>query len=184
MVRGFLLIIFALFIDGLQFMISLSFLALGTSWAAATPVGGGVAGAAAGAAACWSASGGIISGITEAAKCAAAGGVLGAVGSPFGTVIGPALGVIVNFALSATLGTGLVFLLAMNGMFYPWRVFPAYLGELLPAINNLPTWTALVLMCLFKKETKEIVHKVVDSRPKEPARVDGIGPAKQHAQVA
>ena len=74
--------------------------------------------------------------------------------------IGIAIGFAVNFTISVTVGTGLIMLLAFNGMFHPTRVIPAYLGETAPGFANLPVWTGLVLWSLHKKNKKEKLEKL------------------------
>lgn len=156
MIRGFLCIVLALFIDGLQAMVSLAFAVIGANLGT---VGGATAGAGAAnwfcpsfatSACIWV--GGFVGGVAGTSLNPA----LAAVGVPLGI----ALGFAVNFTLSVTLGTGLVMLLAFSGMFHPARVIPAYLGEIIPGLNNIPAWTGLVLYSLYKKSKEERFKKL------------------------
>ncbi len=144
--KSFLLIVFALFIDGLQAMLSLAFLAL----QAVTPIGGGVAGIGAGFAWCWNSSEGIWALFTTA-QCMLAGGIVGAGASFFAIP----LAAVIDFGISLTFGGALIFFLAWSGMFYPGSVLAAFGAEAVPGVNILPGWTLLVVRCMYKKRAEE-----------------------------
>ena len=138
-------IILGLFIDGLQATISAGLFLIGLM---PGTVVGTAAGCAAGAA------------VAGKVGCAVAGFVFGVIGS-FGNAaasglvpIGIALGVAVSFCLSATLGTGLVFLLGMNGMFYKKYVFGAVAAEGLPFFSVLPGWTTMAVLSIVRHKTQ------------------------------
>lgn len=85
---------------------------------------------------------------------AAAGSALGlltGISLPMGFVIGFAI----NFTISLVIGTPLVLALAMNGMFAPVRTFVTYFAEIIPAMNNLPVWTTLVVLCLLRSRASK-----------------------------
>ena len=138
---------FGAFIDGLQFMFMIAFVALQFS----TPVGGGIAGAAAGAYFCWNASTGVVSGLIEAGKCAAGYGLVAAGASAFAIP----MGAVFDFAISVTFGGGLIVLLALNGMFYPKIILASFGVEMLPFFNILPGWTGLAWAATAQKEKEE-----------------------------
>lgn len=145
--RGMAFILIALFIDGLQACVSLGLFFIAAN---AGTVAGGTGGCIAGHLAfgeigCWV--GGIALGAFGTFGNAAA--------APFLIPVGIALGFAVNFCLSATLGAGLVFLLWLNGMFYPQYVFGGGLAELLPGLDNLPAWTLMVALSLMRKNAEE-----------------------------
>lgn len=122
MLRYGYLILIALFIDGLQALISLAFVGIGVAPSAIPFVGSAVSAAT--------------------------------------LPLGIALGFAVNFTISVTVGTGLIMLLAFNGMFHPARIIPAYLSEAAPGFANLPVWTGLVVWSLYKKNKKEKLEKL------------------------
>ena len=155
LIRGIFLITFALCIDFLQFALGWVAFAVGTGLQAITPVGGAAGGAALGAYACFNTTNGLIQGITDAVVCGTAGGVFGAAISAFGMPIGVLLGFIFDICLSLTLGAGLIFLLALMGMFYPKYVWSAGIFEVMPGFDVLPGWTVMVVLCLIKKRGEE-----------------------------
>lgn len=147
MIRAIPLIIFGLFIDGLQASISIAIAAI----AAFPPAtGAGVGCAAAGY-------------FLGKIGCLIGGTALGLLSSiPFVSVaiasvtvpIGIALGFAINVCLSLTLGAGLVTFLWFNGMLYPKYLLNG-IGEVMPGLNNIPFWTALVVLCLLRKNAEE-----------------------------
>lgn len=109
---GPLLLVFALFIDGLQALISLALF-------------------------------GVVSGVSIIPFVAVAAGPIGAV-----------LGYAISVCLSISMGGALLVALAMNGLFYPTKLLPAF-AELLPGINNGPVWTVVVVRSLMQKRKEE-----------------------------
>lgn len=155
LIRGIFLITFALCIDFLQLALGWVAFAVGVGLQSITPVGGAIGGAAVGAYACFSTANGLIQGITNAVACGTAGGVFGAAISAFGMPIGVLLGFVFDICLSLTLGAGLIFLLALMGMFYPKYVWSAGIFEVMPGFDVLPGWTVMVALCLIKKRGEE-----------------------------
>lgn len=135
-------IMLALFIDGVQAAISTS-LAVITAFPGT--IGGGAAGCLAG------------NYIAGSVGCF----VLGLAGGLFGTLLDAAavvtepVGIVLGFAVticfSCTFGVALVFLLGMNGMFYPKYVFSGGITEVLPGFSIIPGWTAMTILCVLKK---------------------------------
>ena len=122
-----------------------------------TPVGGGVAGAAAGAAYCYNASTGVISGLVAGAKCAVGGALVGAGVSAFATPIGATpIGAAIDVALSLSIGSAIIVLLAFHGMFYPKIIINRFLGEAMPFFSFLPIWTNMVWKCIQEKQKDKI----------------------------
>lgn len=140
------LILVALFIDGTQAMLQAALFVVFTAIPATT------VGAAGGAAACGTA-------------CAAVGGGVGAVLDliPFTHAaatatlepLGIAAGFALDICLSATLGAGLILLLAYNEMLYLKPVAFGGIAELLPGFSLLPGWTALTISCIIMKAREE-----------------------------
>lgn len=129
------------FIDLLQFVLFVVFLA----FQAITPVGGTVAGAAAGAVVCWNMSDGIISGVVNGALCAAGGGAAGGIISALATPIG----MVIDVAISSTFGVLLILLMWVTGRFYLMPVALGFAGEMMPGINGFaPFWSILVHRCI------------------------------------
>ena len=153
--KGALLLTFAMLIDFFQLALGWVAFAVGTGLQAITPVGGAAAGAAAGAYACFSTSGGIIQGIADAAKCGVAGGVFGAAISAFGMPFGVLLGFMFDICISLTLGSGLIFLLALSGMFYPKYAWSGGIFEVMPGFDALPGWTLMVILSILRKKKEE-----------------------------
>lgn len=138
------LILFALFIDGLQAGISFGLVAIGT-------FSGTVAGASVGGYACSS------FGSTVARICGAVAGVVGTAANtgaaPIAAPVGILLGFVVNFCISATFGTMLVLFLASGKMFYPKYLFGGGLLEIMPGFNDLPGWTIMTVSSILRKKT-------------------------------
>lgn len=167
--RGGPLIVFALFLDGLQAVITLG---LTMTFAAAgmfVPIGGGIVGAVlgcVGGAVVGGAGGAIAAGIGAVpgaiAGCFIGGGGGAAAGGAIGSAAGVALfpmGTLIGFGvdvcLSAAMGAGLIVFLSMNKMFYPKYFLPGGISELTPGISLLPTWTLITAMSLWKKAKEE-----------------------------
>ena len=147
MIRGTLLILIALIIDGLQAGLSLVL-------AIVTAVPGTALGATGGCAA-----GNYFLGQIG---CAIGGTVLGLVGTlldpalaTFTEPIGIALGFAINICLTITLGAFLLTLMRIfEGKIY-YKNLAFGLGEMIPGINNLPFWTAFVVISLLKKNAED-----------------------------
>ncbi len=144
-IKGTLLIIFALCIDGLQALIG-----LGISIIAAFP--GTVGGAAAGCVGAQYIVAGKIS-------CAVGGFVLGIIGSfpiingALATVtvpLGMAVAFTIDICLSLTLGSGLIMALIFCGMFHPKYIWSGSIVEFLPCFDILPGWTAMVVLSIME----------------------------------
>jgi|GEM_PF-2113294 len=163
MVRYMSVMMVALFIDGLQALVSVAFFTLGSALQALTPVGGAIAGAVVGAGVCWDQAGGIISGITEAAKCSVAGGVFGAAASAIGAPLGVALGIMVNICISLTLGLGFLVLLVFLGLLRPGPSLGVLFGEMIPGFSNLPLWTAFTLKQIMNEAAQDIATKLLNT---------------------
>jgi hypothetical protein len=128
---------FAGIIDLLQFLFFIVFLGL----AAMTPVGGGAVGGVTGATICYNASGNVISGAVNAAYCAVVGAGIGAFAAP--------IGIVVDTAISCTLGVLLILALAITGRFALFPVIFAFTSELIPGVNAFsPAWSILVHRCI------------------------------------
>jgi hypothetical protein len=153
-VKGTVLILLALFIDGLQAGISMMI-----ALAAAVP------GTALGAA------GGVLAGSwicgwmgsTASAICGSVGGfVFGFLGSwlnpllaPVTEPVGIAMGFAINVCLSLTFGAFLLLvMLIFLKKIYVTNLFFG-LGEVIPGINNIPFWTAFVVISLVKKSKED-----------------------------
>ncbi len=116
MLKGAGFLLFALFIDGLQAMLSLALT-------------------------------GVLAGVSLIPFI---GQAVGAAAGPIGLVLGAAI----SICLSITMGGGLIAALALNGMFYPNKIIPAF-AELMPGINNGPVWTIVVVRCMMQKYKEE-----------------------------
>ncbi len=116
MLKGAGLLLFALFIDGLQAMISLTLF-------------------------------GVLSGVSLIPFIGVA---ISATSGPIGVV----LGTVVSICISITMGGGLIAALALNGMFYPSKLIPAF-AELIPGLNNGPLWTVVVMRSMMQKYKEE-----------------------------
>ncbi len=141
--RNAALILFALFIDGLQAGISFGLVVIGT-------FSGTAAGAGVGALVCEKL------GSFSFALCTVAGGAAGTFANgftaPIAVPVGILLGFVVNFCISATFGTILVMFLASGGMFYPKYLFGGGLLEIIPGFNDLPGWTTLTVLSVLRKK--------------------------------
>jgi hypothetical protein len=65
------------------------------------------------------------------------------------------MGGVIDTALSITIGSALLMLLAFEGMFYPSIAIKGFLGETIPLINYLPCWTFVVLKSMSEKKKRE-----------------------------
>ncbi len=137
------LILFALFVDGLQAVLSFAFFTLGMALTAATPLGA----AAAGCGGAYAASSNAASGAINCAEGAVAGAGLSFVGAPLGMVMGMASDVCV----SLTFGLMLLLTLSLCGLFYPSKLFGGGLFEILPGLSVLPGWTLMTVLCILQK---------------------------------
>ena len=69
--------------------------------------------------------------------------------------LGFILGLAITFCINATMGIGLLFLLAANNMYHP-RLSPfAIIGGLIPGLNVLPFWVGLVIAGIVYKTNAE-----------------------------
>lgn len=95
-------------------------------------------------------------------------------------VFGIVMGFAVNLALSASMGVGLVFAMAFCGLF-TLRIFPAFIGEIVPGFSNLPVWTGVVVWALFKKykDDKKGLLAGVATLAKEPKTQEIVVAQKQ-----
>ncbi len=138
--KSVILVLFALFIDGIQAALSGAILVI-------TAFPGTFFGAAAGCV--------VGKSLLGEFGCSVGGFILGVLGSiPFvngvldvATVpIGLMLGFVFSICISCTLGVGLVTLLMFNNMFYPKYLLPGGITEILPGFGMLPTWTAITIL--------------------------------------
>lgn len=147
MIKGSPLIVLALLIDSLQALVSLALAAISTI---PGTVLGGAAGCAAG------------NYFLGQLGCWLGGSVLGFLGTwlnpalATATVpIGLLLGFVVNLCLSAVFGSFLIILmLVFLRKVYLKNLFFG-IGELLPGLNNIPFWTAFVIVSLLKHSAEE-----------------------------
>lgn len=145
--RGFLLLGFALCIDGLQWAVDAGAFVIGN-------FAGTIAGTAAGCA-----GGQAVAGQVGCAVGGAVGGFAGSwlnvpaavVGVPLGII----LGMVMSFCISALFGGMLVMLLAQSGMFYSRYIIGGTLAEVVPGINTLPSWTLMTWLCISAKKAEE-----------------------------
>lgn len=141
------LLIFAIMIDALQWFVSAALSVVmmfpGTTIGAAT---------------------GCLVGSKTIIGCKAGAFMLGIIGSipvvngvvaTFTEPVGIALGFVVSFCISASFGTLLVLGLMYCKMFYPKQFFFATGAEMIPGINLLPAWSALVVRAWLKKNAQE-----------------------------
>jgi hypothetical protein len=159
---GMVVIILALFIDGLQALLAAGFFAalppiLGTAGGVASAGAACTVGAGIGAAATiWVAGVGAIAG--AAAGCvggAVTGWLIGApIAAASGVPLAIGLGFVVDICISCTLGAGLILLLGFGDMFYPKYVLGGGLFELLPGFDALPGWTVMAVLCVLKKKSE------------------------------
>ncbi|HVV15189.1 MAG TPA: hypothetical protein VHD55_02205 [Candidatus Paceibacterota bacterium] len=149
-----LLITLALFIDMLQAGISLAIALLAAVPGTAIGAAGG---AVAGASLCSYVGLGAISG-----WCSAIGGfAVGFFATPLNALavvtepVGIAVGFAINMCLSICLGAFLLMLMA----FFLKKIYVKNLffglGEMIPGINNIPFWTAFVVVSLLKKSAED-----------------------------
>lgn len=138
--KSVVLVLFALFIDGVQAALSGAILVI-----SAFP--GTFFGAAAGCI--------VGKSLLGDFGCSVGGFILGVLGSiPFvngildvATVpIGLMLGFVLSICISSTLGVALIALLIFNNMFYPKYLLPGGITEILPGFGMLPTWTAVTIL--------------------------------------
>ncbi|MDE1925168.1 MAG: hypothetical protein KGH79_03235 [Patescibacteria group bacterium] len=144
--KGIFIIGFALLIDGLQAALAWMFISAGAAFQAVTPAGGAVGGATLGCA--------LSSGIAGCIKGAFSGAAAGATASFFGIPLGIGLSFASDVCISLTLGTALIFLLAVNRMYYPGYIWAVFIGEALPGLDILPGWTFLAIRCVLKKNAE------------------------------
>ncbi len=171
----YFLLLPAIVLDFIQFAVGMAFFALQF----ATPVGGGVTGALAAGAYCWNASTGVISGLIAAGKCAVGGAVVGAGVSAFAIPIG----IVVDVALSITIGGALIMMMAMFGLFYPRIIISRMLGELAPFLNFLPLWSNMVWACIQAKNKEEKAGTSKNAFGFVKARGEGPYGLKHNAQL-
>ena len=147
MFSNFLIVLIALLLDGFQILIGFAFTILGAT-------AGTAAGLAAGVAACsWTGSDAVVAGC--ATVLGAAGTTLNLIAAPVAGPVAALIGLVIGTIASLTIGTAIVFWLAMKGMFYPRYVIPAYVGEVVPGFELIPAWTFLVLRSIFRKKAEE-----------------------------
>lgn len=162
-------IVLALFTDGLQAALSASLAMVFDTAAITAPAVGTGLGAVAGCV--LGGIGGAIVGALgfgvgalpgAAAGCALVGGagafggsVTGAAAAPIILTSGIILGFVISICLSTTLGAALVTMLVLNGMYYPKFMLPSGIAELIPGFDLIPTWTAMVILCLVQKSKEE-----------------------------
>jgi len=136
------LILPALFIDGIQAAITAS-LTLITAFPGT--VGGAAVGCLLG------------NNFFGSLGCSIGGFVLGLLGSvgdvlaPLTEPVGLMLAFAINLCLSATLGSGLIMLLIICGMYYPRYLLPGGISEIIPGLDIFPGWTALTILCVLRK---------------------------------
>lgn len=136
------------FIDLLQFVFFVVFLAFQVM----TPYGGAAVGGLTGAYVCWSMSDGVVSGLVNGAACALGIGAVGGIVSALAVPIGMAIDV----AISATFGVLLLLLLWVTGRFYFMPVAIGAATELLPGANAfVPGWSLLVHRCIQQHKLEE-----------------------------
>jgi hypothetical protein len=168
--RGITLVMFALFIDGLQAVLGWVFLTLGAGIPIGAPIAGSIAGASVGCVV-GGVGAGIITVITGGAAfpslfavgaaCAAAGAGGALIGGTAGTAIGAAgiplgigLSIAAEVCISITLGTGFILLLLVFRMFYPTYVWAVFIGEAMPGLDVIPGWTLLAIRSILKKNAE------------------------------
>ncbi|MBC7836983.1 hypothetical protein H7X87_04405 [Acetobacteraceae bacterium] len=146
MIKATALVIFAIMIDAMQALIS-----AGIAIVASFPgtAGGGIFGCFAG------------KEIAGEVGCAVVG-ILGAVvatpldaAAPYTIPLGIALGFAINICLSATFGSILLLFMTLAGYKPSVKYLWGGIGEMLPGVNNIPFWTALVILTVIKKSAKK-----------------------------
>lgn len=68
---------------------------------------------------------------------------------------GMIIGAIISDTLTLTVGSGLLYFLAQNDLFYPWYAVPTYVGKLVPFINIIPGWTVMTAVSILRKSADE-----------------------------
>ncbi len=80
-------------------------------------------------------------------------------GISFGLSILPGIGLIIGLALTfcinITMGSGLVLLLALNGMYHPKWGPAGLIGGLIPGLDFLPFWLGIVIAGIAQDMSKE-----------------------------
>ncbi|HEV7449074.1 MAG TPA: hypothetical protein VGP13_00855 [Candidatus Paceibacterota bacterium] len=139
--------LFAGFIDLLQFLFFVVFLA----FQVLTPAGGAATAGAAGAILCWNLSSGAWQSAVNAASCLVGGGVLG-----FGMgALGGPIGIAVDTAISCTFGLLLIICLALSGRLRFMPLLFSFTGEMTPVVNAfVPAWSILVHRCIKAHDQK------------------------------
>lgn len=145
--RGYLLLGFALFIDGLQFAVDAGTFVIGNL---AGTIAGGAAGCAAGQYVAGSV-GCTLGGIVGSFFGSFANAPLASIGIPLGIM----LGMVLSFCISAIFGSMLLLLLAQSGMFYTRYIIGGGLVETVPGINSLPSWTLMTWLCITAKKAEK-----------------------------
>ncbi len=69
--------------------------------------------------------------------------------------IGIVLAFAITFCINVTMGAGLLFLLATQGMYHPKFGPFTLIGGLLPGLNFLPFWLGLVIAGIVHDKSKE-----------------------------
>lgn len=103
--------------------------------------------------------------LTDATQAFLTAGFLGLGGSASGATLGIAapvampLGIAMGFTTavvtSFTFGSGLLLLLAYNGMFYIPYGIGGSVAELIPGLDVIPGWTIMTILCIVKKSREE-----------------------------
>ncbi len=142
-------LLFAICIDGFQFLISLALSVVAT-------LPGTTGGCAVGA---------YFAGEVGCAVLGVLGsfpvinGALAMVTEPIGMALGFAISVCISF----TLGTMLILFLQLFGLLDKKAAVLTYMGEVLPGFSVLPAWTALVLRCLYTNNKGVLTAGLVSS---------------------
>lgn len=84
-------------------------------------------------------------------------GALATVTEPVGIV----LGFVISICISFTVGSILVLFLYMAGVLDKKAAALAYMGEVLPGLNMLPAWTALVVRCAMNEARNKVVGTTI-----------------------
>ena len=77
--------------------------------------------------------------------------------------IGTVLGIVISICISFTLGSILILFLQLFGILDKKAALMAYMGEVLPGLNILPAWTALVVRCGINEMKKEASDGVLNT---------------------
>ncbi len=86
---------------------------------------------------------------------ATAGGAIGTAAGIASIPVGIALGFVINMCLSVVFGSFLIVLMAIFLKKVYWKNLIFGIGEMLPGLNNIPFWTAFVVVSLLKKSAEE-----------------------------